>query len=345
MQREDPCDGVAVRASLMPMSKRLARSVTLLTWMFCAAGTAAEPQSATSPVELLVLGSGGPGATGRAASSYLMLVDGVARVLIDAGPGSFARVGEAGVSLEHTDLVLLTHLHVDHAGELAGLFKARAVSSEGPIAFDIWGPDGSRGSDQEAYFPSTTRFVHLLFGSRGAFAYLRNFSAPMTLRAHDIPVSTSPHAEPRVIYHRGSLTVTAVAGHHRDAPAVIYRVDAAGRSVTFSGDVDAQGVPNLTRIARGTDLLVFNSVVLDPPDSPAILYTLHTPPGAIGEIARNAGVHGLLLSHLSPATDRGREDVLKSIHRSFDGPTSLAEDGMRMRLSSTAASQEPARPR
>jgi len=76
------------------------------------------------------------------------------------------------------------------------------------------------------------------------------------------------NAEPHAVFKQSALTITAIAGHHRDAPSIIYRIEDAGRSVTFSGDIDAQGVPNLTRIAKKTDLLVFNNVVLDPPDSP-----------------------------------------------------------------------------
>ena len=89
---------------------------------------AASSSAVAPPLELVVLGSGGPGATGRAGSSYLVLVDGVPRILVDAGPGSFGRLGEARLSLAKTDIVLLTHLHIDHAGELPGLFKARAVA-------------------------------------------------------------------------------------------------------------------------------------------------------------------------------------------------------------------------
>ena len=48
------------------------------------------------------------------------------------------------------------------------------------------------------------------------------------------------------------------------------------------------GLPNLRTIASHSDLLVFNSVVLDPPGSPAVLYALHTPPHAIGEVAKEA---------------------------------------------------------
>jgi ribonuclease BN (tRNA processing enzyme) len=281
-------------------------------------------------VELVVLGSGGPGALGRAASCYLVLIDGTARILVDAGPGAFARLGEAKLSLSDTDIVLLTHLHIDHAGELPGLFKARAVAGGGPVVFEVWGPAGTGTRPGGAYFPSTSRFLELLFGARGAFAYLRDFAAPISLHAHDIPAQVQVNPLPQVILKRDGLLIRAVAGHHGDAPAVIYRIDHAGKSITFSGDIDAQGLPGLRAIAAGSDLLVFNSVVLDPPGSPAILYTLHTPPGAIGELARDAGVHSLLLSHISPAVEANQDAVLDSIRRSYKGPVRLAADRTRV---------------
>ncbi|MEA3140287.1 MAG: hypothetical protein QOK23_2456 [Gammaproteobacteria bacterium] len=287
-------------------------------------------QDHPSPLEVMVLGSGGPGATGRAASSYLLLVDGIPRILVDAGPGSFVRLGEAQVSLADLGLVLLTHLHIDHAGELPGLFKARAVSSAGPIEFNVWGPGGSPGGGQNAYFPSTSGLMQLLFGPKGAYAYLRDFASPMTIHAHDIH-SAGKNADLRQIHSQADVSITAIAGHHGDAPSVIYRIDHSGRSVTFSGDIDAMGLPALRRLAHATDLLVFNTAVLDPPGSPAVLYTLHSPPRAIGEVAGDAGVHALLLSHLSPAVEGHRDAVLQSIRQHYAGTVTFAEDGMRMR--------------
>jgi ribonuclease BN (tRNA processing enzyme) len=291
------------------------------------------------PLEVLVLGSGGPGAAGRAASSYLIYLDGDARILVDAGPGSFARLGEAKASLADTDIVLLTHLHIDHAGEIPGLFKARAVSGSGPIVFNVWGPTGSPGSTGvggDAYFPGTREFLRLLFGPKGAFAYLNDFAAPITLHGHDIPAPVknavpAENAVPLQILKQGGLSVTAIAGHHGDAPSVIYRVEHAGRSVTFSGDIDAQGLPALRSIAKSTDLLVFNTVVLDPPGSPAILYTLHTPPHAIGLLAKEVGAGALLLSHISPAVDESQRAVMESIRLNYAGSVTFAKDGMRAR--------------
>ncbi len=307
----------------------LNRLVLPTIWLFFGSSTGLFAQ-AIAPLEVLVLGSGGPGAAGRAASSYLILIDGDARILVDAGPGSFARLGEAKASLADTDIVLLTHLHIDHAGEIPGLFKARAVSSSGPIAFSVWGPTGSQGGGENAYFPGTREFLRLLFGPKGAFAYLNDFAAPITLHGHDIPAPVGDAAARQILSHDG-LKITAIAGHHGDAPAVIYRIEHAGKSVTFSGDIDARGLPALRRIAKSTDLLVFNTVVLDPPGSPAVLYTLHTPPHDIGQLAREVGAGALLLSHISPAADEARQTVLESIRANFAGSVTFATDGMRAR--------------
>jgi ribonuclease BN (tRNA processing enzyme) len=261
-----------------------------------------------------------------------VLIEGEARILVDAGPGSFARLGEARLSLAHTDMVLLTHLHVDHVGELPGIFKARAVSGGDSIEFKVWGPAGTGKRHEGAYFPSTSRFLDLLFGTNGAFAYLRDFAAPISLEAHNIPAEVQSNPVAQVIFSENGIVVRAISGHHGDAPAVIYRIDYAGKSITFSGDIDAKGLPGLRTIAKGSDLLVFNSVVLDPPGSPTILYTLHTPPSAIGELARDAGVHSLLLSHISPAVEANQAAVFDSIKRSYQGPVSLAADRTRVLL-------------
>lgn len=294
-----------------------------------AVNDAPAPAQHAAALEMIVLGSGGPGALGRASSSYLVLLDGKPRILVDCGPGSFARLGEAHVTLDDLDSVLLTHLHVDHAAELPGIVKARAVSAGRPIKFDVFGPSGREASSTGgAPFPATSRFMELLFSPSGAFAYLKDFSAPVSFRVTDLPVSSTDNRSARVIVRDGALSVSAISGHHGDAPAVIYRIDYGDRSIVFSGDVDAHGLGALRAIARGASLLVFHAVVLDPPDSPEVLYSLHTPPEAIGETANDAHVEALLLSHLSPAVDDNRATVTSSIARHYHGHVTFAGDGM-----------------
>ncbi|HMA48756.1 MAG TPA: MBL fold metallo-hydrolase [Magnetospirillaceae bacterium] len=278
------------------------------------------------PLSLTVLGSGGPGAVGRASSGYLVSVDGAPRILVDAGPGTFARLGETGLSLAKTDIILLTHLHADHAGELPGLIKARAVAVRAPISFSIFGPQGHQAKGEDSYFPATSRFVDQLFGRQGAFAYLSDFSGHITFNIKDLPSNPKAGLKPSVIYSEGDLTIRAIPGHHRDAPAVIYRIEHGGKSITFTGDIDSKGHDDLKTIAAGTSLLVFNAVVLDPPAAPPILYTLHTAPTDIGSLAQQSGAGRLLLSHLSPATDQNRTEVEAAIRRSYSGPIKFAED-------------------
>jgi ribonuclease BN (tRNA processing enzyme) len=282
-----------------------------------------------APLELIVLGSGGPAALGRASSSYLLLIGGEPRILVDAGSGSFTRLGEAHVSLDRLDTILLTHLHVDHAAELPGIIKARAVAAGQPIQFSVFGPTGRSRDANGAAFPSTTRFMTLLFGSAGAFAYLKDFAAPVSFAVQDLAAARG-NFEPQVVQDRAGLKISAVGGHHGDAPAIIYRIDYQGRSVVFSGDIDARGLPALERIARGADLLIFHAVVLDPPGSPQILYTLHTPPEALGKLAGECQVRAVLLSHLSPAVEAQESAVTRSIRTHYQGPLTFATDGLRV---------------
>ncbi len=171
-----------------------------------------------------------------------------------------------------------------------------------------------------------------MFGKQGAFGYLKDFSAPLRFQVNDIdaPATASALPEVRTVFDEGGLRISSVAGHHRDAPAVVYRIDHAGKSITFSGDIDASGLAGLRRIAQGTSLLVFNSVVLDPPGSPDVLYTLHTPPKAIGEVADAVRAGQLLLSHLSPALDAQRDAVKASIAAHYAGGVVFAQDGQRL---------------
>jgi ribonuclease BN (tRNA processing enzyme) len=111
---------------------------------------------------VLVLGSGSPRPFGRAGTSYIVEVNGKARILVDAGPGMFLPVGELNINLEPVDTMLLTHLHIDHSGDLPGSFKARSLTARASsIRFNVFGPAGG------GVFPSTTRLLNLLFEKGG----------------------------------------------------------------------------------------------------------------------------------------------------------------------------------
>ncbi len=167
-------------------------------------------------LEVVVLGSGGPRAFGRAGSSYIVLIEGTPRILVDAGPGAFLRIGELELDLDRVDTVLLTHLHIDHSGDLAAFFNARALTSDGPIGYRVFGPDGA------GLYPKTSRFVNLLVGEDGAFAYQKTSGARESFTVHDLAINLdSPRTK---IVDEDGLVVEEIATHHGDCPSVAYRI-------------------------------------------------------------------------------------------------------------------------
>ncbi len=278
---------------------------------------------AKAGLEVVVLGSGGPRAFGRAGSSYLVLVEDTPRILVDAGPGAFLRIGEMELDLDKVDTVLLTHLHIDHSADLAAFFNARSLTSDGPISYRIFGPDGA------GVFPKTSRFVDLLVGGGGAFAYQKTFGARESFVVRDLPVNLDS-ARAKIVDEAGGLVVEEIATHHDDCPSVAYRISYKGVTVVFSGDMDASALSNLVQLAKNADLLIFNCAVLDPPGSPPQLYDLHTPPKKIGEAARSSAVKSLLLSHLAPDVESHQPAVRKSIRSSYSGPIAFAADKLRV---------------
>jgi ribonuclease BN (tRNA processing enzyme) len=284
----------------------------------------AAAQHPTPRAELVVLGSGGPRMTGRAASSNAIVLDGKARILVDAGSGAAVRLGEVGLDIEDLDTILLTHLHIDHSGDLPGVAKARGMSHHGPMTFRVFGPAA------RSVFPSTAGFIASLFDAHGIFVYQHTFGAEERFAVTDLPIDLAAPA--REILREGDLRIGSIATNHGEAPSVAYRIDGPGWSTAFSGDLDPSGLPNLTRLATGVDLLVFNCAVLDPPGSPRELYTRHTAPSQIGEVARAAGAKRLLLTHIPPLVETASREVLASVGAAYSGPVELARDRMRVSL-------------
>jgi hypothetical protein len=95
--------------------------------------TGAQVGCGPSGVALQVLGSGGPELQDkRASTSYLVWRNGVPRVLVDSGGGSALRFGESGATMSDLDVILLTHLHVDHSPRSSNPHSSRNATGHFP---------------------------------------------------------------------------------------------------------------------------------------------------------------------------------------------------------------------
>ncbi|MBS0416558.1 MAG: MBL fold metallo-hydrolase [Proteobacteria bacterium] len=273
-------------------------------------------------VALQVLGSGGPELQDkRASASYLIWRNGVPRVLVDSGGGSALRFGESGATMSDLDVILFTHLHIDHTADLTALVKS-SYFEERKRPLPLFGPEGNES------FPSTTRFVQDQFGAgNGAYRYLSDYVTPgatgtdaYLLEAHN--VAPGPH-EVRKIHDAGGIRVFATRVVHGGVPAIAYRVELDHASIAFSGDTDGNN-GNLEQIARNVDLFVAHNAV--PEGATGVWRDLHMPPGVIGKIAATAEVKHLVLSHRMLRTLGHETETLAAIRSSYGGAVHFADD-------------------
>jgi ribonuclease BN (tRNA processing enzyme) len=156
-----------------------------------------------------------------------------------------------------------------------------------------------------------------------------------------------PHeiAGPGVVYEDGNVRVTAAEVPHGAAePAYAYRFDTPGSSIVFSGDTSRSAA--LVELAKGANILVHEVLNMDAidatvnrtdPGNEALkrhIIEAHTPMREVGEVATEAGVRKLVLSHFVPADipafDRP-EIWLKGVRETFDGEIVVGEDLMEIR--------------
>jgi len=268
---------------------------------------------------LQVLGSGGPEINDkRASSGYLVWQEGRARILVDMGPGSMLRYEESGARIEDLEVILLTHLHVDHSADLPALIKA-SYFTERTFDLPVYGPDGN------TLMPDTTAFVQSLFADpAGAYRYLAGYlTGDEAFRLQPHNVSTSGMDVQQVL--KGpDFNITAVAVHHGPIPALAWRIDIGGRAIAFSGDMNGDN-HTLPKLAAGANLLVAHNAV--PQDAKGAARDLHMPPSVIGEIAAEAKVKQLVLSHRMMRTLGRETESTAEIRRRYTGPLKFTDDG------------------
>lgn len=307
-------------------------------------------------LSIMVLGSGGPVATdkGRASAGYLVFTGNQPRILMDVGGGTFQRLAKSGVNIKDLDIVLLSHLHTDHTGDLTPVIKTiyfhnnlarnadpTLLGRTAPI--NIYGPtstsfpDGPGGKFPNGVlqYPSTEDYVHHHYSvaEGGVERYLNAFAPAISggasafaYTANDLSSNWMSDDIETVLEAEDGLTVTAIALNHGPVPAVGFRIDYKGKSIAYSGDTSSK-TDNMALLASDVDLLIYDTAITDTLPANPIFHALHTSPTRLGEIATMAKAKKLVLSHITPVTEP-RLDEVKEVIRSqgYRGKISKAKD-------------------
>jgi len=267
---------------------------------------------------LQILGSGGPEITDqRRSSSYLLWLDGQARLLVDTGPGSSVAFDQAGAKIQTLDWILYTHLHVDHAADLPAFIKGSYFEPRSSN-LPLFGPAGNH------LMPSMTEYVTALFGVQGAYRYLSDYLIPQPssqylIQAHNLATPWSLESDD------GKIKITAVPVVHGPIPALAWRIDVDEKSWLISGDM-AHSNDSFNQMLEGVDTFIAHHAI--PENASRVAHRLHMPPSIIGELATQAKVGKLVLSHRMRRIENNHKQSTKIIREKYSGPLIWAIDGM-----------------
>jgi ribonuclease Z len=312
-------------------------------------------------LHILLCGTGSPMPDLTRAGACAAVIAGGRVVVIDAGPGSWAKLAASGVPAASVDTVLLTHLHSDHIGDLGELATQSWLGGrKDPL--QVYGPPAPEAAERvsnaegEVLGSGGTEAVvkgfALAYGTDADFRIAQGHELVPTEAArmigHDI---ARPGAEEAVtVYDQDGLKISAfLVDHDPVEPAYGYRVEYGGRVAVVSGDT--KEVANMVRFSRGADLLVHEALNPDMVEMLAgaldqtgnaragtmarQVIAYHTTPVEAAEIAKEAGVPHLVLTHMVPPLRNAlmRKMFMRGVAASRGGgDTQLGTDGLLLTL-------------
>ncbi len=257
-------------------------------------------------LQIQVLGSGGPGASGgRASSAYLLWLNGQSKVLLDAGGGSKSMFHQSGASLDDIELIAMSHFHPDHAAELPAILWPAGA------AFTLAGPAGSEN------FPSVENWARMLFQSGGAFAVLED---RLDYSLVEVPTDGSTGTS---IWNNGELEITGFGVPHGDVPTIGYRVDYGELSIAFTSDQNGSNGAFVDFI-EGVDYLLIHMAGNE--NSTGVIASLHAKPSVWGQMATASNAAHVIVSHISSSDQSQLDANLAILAANYDGPVTVASD-------------------
>ena len=294
------------------MTRGILRSVVVAALGLLLAARPALAACGETGVQLQILGSGGPGASsGRASAGYLVWVDGVSRILVDAGGGIKQRFHASGADLGDVGLLALSHFHPDHSAEVPALLWPAGAGLR------VAGPSGS------PEFPSLDDWLDGLFGPGGIFRVL---AGRLDLDAVTVDVAAGAPAE---VWRDGEVRVRGIGVPHADVPTVGYRVDVGDVSVGFSSDQNGSDAA-FVELVRDVDVLVVHLGGAE--TSTGRSAELHARPSVWGALAADAGAGRVVASHVSTSSPQVLADSLAYLRAAYGGPVTVGEDLLCVRL-------------
>ncbi|MBR9911704.1 MAG: MBL fold metallo-hydrolase [Gammaproteobacteria bacterium] len=316
----------------------LACSLMLFACQQITADSASSPVASARPGNAFItLGTaGGPeGEASRSQPANALLV-GDDVYLVDAGDGAVGQLKKAGLRLPQVKGLFISHNHFDHTGGVLAILGLR-MQLHAYNTLTIYGP------------PGTKAFIEgLLAGMEPARKAA--YGMPGQEWKANVEVKELTHGS---VVELNGVKVTAAENSHFKIPensnveekakSLAFRFDLEDRSIAFTGDTGPSDA--VAKLARGADLLISEMM-----DIPAVMESIrkvnpnmpqrqldgiewhfrahHLLPSQVGELAANAGVNKVVVTHMVPdiSTEAMVKHYQSEIGKLFDGEIVIAND-------------------
>jgi ribonuclease BN (tRNA processing enzyme) len=237
---------------------------------------------------------------GEPSSGFLLEVDG-ARVLVDCGSGVISRYLELRGADAAIDAIVISHVHADHCFDLVPLKYGIDYGQLANWRPQLWLPPGARD-----------RLTRLVSAWDQDFSYFTETYDVREFGVHD-PFEVGP------------FTVSALDVPHFIETTAL-RFDVGATSLGYSSDLGP--TDEIAPFMRDVDLLLCEAAFSEDGDLQAPGRG-HITATEAGRIARDAGAHSLLLTHLPEALgfDRARAAAARSFGDAR--PVDVARSGER----------------
>ncbi len=283
---------------------------------------------ASNEMRVTALGTGNPEPRrSQASASFFVELGNGDNFFFDIGTGSQANFPMLRVSYRAASKVFLTHLHTDHAGDIAWLWIGGWVAGRFDKPLEVWGPSGSTREFGTAYF------IEMQKNAWKWDLAMRHGKLPAAGGA--IEVHEFDFAKTHAVYEENGVKITSFPALHGMDGAVSYRLDWNGLSFVYSGDTTPTKffVDN----AQNADLLIHESIDTlqrmvdiwgwDEQTATIVGSVIHTQPAAAGRVfsltkpRMAAGFHFFYDRESAPL-------VYDAIRSTYSGPLTLLHDGI-----------------
>jgi ribonuclease BN (tRNA processing enzyme) len=225
-------------------------------------------------------------------------------LLFDCGPGTGMNLMRAGITPVAISQIFLTHLHMDHCLELPSVvFGSYLMGKKDKV--HIFGP------------PGTTDFCKLTF--ERVYAYVPEIVR--IVRKEELEI-TPNEVYQGLVCRTDNYRVLSTPVEH-GFTTIAFRIESKEGTVVISGDTRPSN--SVIELAKGADLLIHECSV---PDDMAKFAqdSHHSTASEVGNVADQAGVKRVLLTHLFPQTKGRESDIVHSVRSRFHGEVILSHD-------------------